>query len=221
MKRTHGPKVVAVLIVVFFAVLTAIGMQGGFNLEPLKSPAKNDTPPATRQIDSLVVKGRAPKTGYSRSQFGDGWAMAYGGCSMREAILRRDLESVVLDGCKVKEGVLNDPYTGRVVQFSRGIETSQEVQIDHVVALSNAWQTGAQQLSQDEREAFANDPMGLLAVEGVANRQKSDGDAATWLPPNKVFRCRYVAKQVAIKAKYHLWVTSAEKRAMLKVLTSC
>jgi hypothetical protein len=176
---------------------------------------------ASVALEKLAVKGRAPKTDYSRSQFGDGWD-AEGGCDMRNIVLRRDLSDVTTNSkCQVTSGVLNDPYTGKVVQFVRGETTSDDVQIDHVVALSNAWQTGAQALSSVEREEFANDPLELLAVDGAANQQKSDADAATWLPPNKPFRCQYVARQIATKAKYSLWVTSSEKEAMRRVLSSC
>src|SRR5699024_3425620 len=136
---------------------------------------------------TLEVKGRAPKTGYSRDQFGNGWLDPDGnGCDTRNDILNRDLESVVhdSDGCKVLTGVLQDPFTDQEIHFTRGAETSTAVQIDHVVALSDAWQKGAQQLSEEERARFANDPLNLLAVDGPANAQKSDADAATWLPPN-------------------------------------
>jgi hypothetical protein len=123
--------------------------------------------------------------------------------------------------CQVVSGTLNDPYTGKIIQFSRGASSSAVVQIDHVVALSNAWQTGAQQLTPQLRQQLANDPLELLAVDGPANQQKSDGDAATWLPNNEPFRCQYVARQVAVKTKYHLWVTSAEKDAITRVLATC
>jgi Domain of unknown function (DUF1994). len=170
-------------------------------------------------LEKLVIKGRAPKTGYERSQFGDGWATIMG-CSTRDIILNRDLQKVTFDGeCTVISGVLNDPYTGAQVIFSK--ENSSKVQIDHVVALSDAWQKGAQQLSQDMREQLANDPLELLAVDGPANQQKSDADAATWLPSNKIFRCEYVARQIAVKMKYELWVTQAEKDAMTSVLSTC
>jgi hypothetical protein len=96
-----------------------------------------------------------------------------------------------------------------------------EVQIDHVIALSNAWQTGAFKLTVLQRTALANDPMNLFAVKGRLNLQKSDGDAATWLPPLKSFRCAYVAQQIAVKAKYSLWVTAPEKEAMVRILTAC
>lgn len=173
-------------------------------------------------LAALPTKGRAPKTGYKRSQFGDGWAKA-GGCDTRNVILRRDLANTVLgdDNCKVQAGALSDPYTGQRIAFKRGANSSGAVQIDHVVALSNAWQTGAQQLSSEQRISLANDPLELLAVDGPANQQKGDGDAATWLPSNKPFRCQYIARQIAVKKKYSLWVTPPERTAMERILASC
>ena len=176
---------------------------------------------AQAELAKLEVKGRAPKTGYSRKQFGDGWGKI-DDCSTREVILARDLADEKLDNkCRVQSGRLDDPYTGKTIQFQRGKETSQRVQIDHVVALSDAWQKGAQQLPPEEREKLANDPLNLLAVDGPANQAKGDGDAATWLPANKPFRCQYIERQVAVKRRYRLWVTSAEKDAMARILSSC
>lgn len=173
------------------------------------------------QLEKLQVKGRAPKTGYSREQFGGEW-QNNGGCDTRNIILHRDLENDVVDeNCKVLKGLLHDPYTGKTIQFSRGATTSDDVQIDHVVAVSNAWQTGAQQLNYEKRVAFYNDPLNLLAVDGQANQQKGDGDAATWLPKNKAFRCQYVNRQILVKTKYKLWLTAAEKSAMRGVLYTC
>jgi len=123
--------------------------------------------------------------------------------------------------CVVLTGTLADPYTATKISFVRGQDTSNAVQIDHVVALSDAWQKGAQKLDADTRRAFANDPLNLLAVDGPANQAKGDGDAATWLPSNKSYRCQYVARQVAVKAKYSLWVTQAEHDAIARVLKSC
>jgi hypothetical protein len=172
-------------------------------------------------LAELSVKGRAPKTGYERSQFGNGWR-SLNGCDTRNVILHRDLtHTTVNNKCQITSGTLNDPYTGKTISFVRSADTSADIQIDHVVALGDAWQKGAQQLSEAERENLANDPLELLAVDGPANQQKSDGDAATWLPPNKAFRCQYVARQIAVKKKYQLWVTSAEKDAMSRVLATC
>lgn len=181
-----------------------------------------ETGTAIDNLESLEVKGRAPKTGYSRKQFGDGWGRIEG-CSVREVILARDLSETVFnpDDCRVVSGRLYDPYTANIINFIRGPQTSQEVQIDHVVALSDAWQKGAQSLSFDERVRFSNDPLNLLAVEGAANQQKGDSDAASWLPSNRAFRCQYVARQVAVKKNYRLWVTDAEKKAIRGVLDGC
>lgn len=175
---------------------------------------------ATDALDDLDVKGRAPKTGYSRDMFGNGWRKN-GDCNTRDDILVRDMTQLDIRDCKVYAGVLDDPYTGKTIRFLRGPTTSSLVQIDHVVALSDAWQKGAQYISSETREQLANDPLELLAVDGDANQNKSDGDAATWLPPNKSYRCRYVARQIAIKQKYSLWVTVAEKEAMQRVLSVC
>lgn len=210
-----------VTILVLGAVMATIATRPE-SYAPINPPQQSEqTADTLRILETLAVKGRAPKTGYKRSQFGDGWRTV-GVCDMRNIILHRDLKHPIVDEkCHVLSGVLNDPYTGAVIHFTRGEQTSALVQIDHVVALSNAWQTGAQQLTVAERENLANDPLNLLAVDGPANQQKSDGDAATWLPPNKVFRCQYVTRQVEVKAKYRLWLTSGEKQAIQTVLARC
>lgn len=179
------------------------------------------TGPAIDALKTLAIKGRAPKTDYSRAQFGADWSTT-SGCDTRNIILNRDLiNAIVDDGCNVSSGILNDPYTGKIIQFTRGSTTSSAVQIDHVVALSDAWQKGAQQMTIENRILLANDPIELLAVDGAANLQKNDGDAATWLPSNKPFRCQYVSRQIAVKQKYNLWVTQAEYDAMVSILNNC
>jgi len=181
-----------------------------------------DQPLALEVLKQLEIKDRAPKTGYSRSEFGNGWAK-WQKCDTRQRILARDLTNIKLanDGCTVLSGTLNDPYTGKVIQFKRGVGTSSAVQIDHVVALSDAWQKGAQLLDADTREALANDDLELLAVDGQSNMQKSDSDAAAWLPKNIAFRCQYIARQIAVKVKYFLWVTQTEYDAIVRILRSC
>lgn len=177
---------------------------------------------AVSALGRLAIKGRAAKTGYTRKQFGNGWKDTGGGCNMRDRILARDFSQETFRSetdCDVMTGTLNDPYTGKVIEFSRA--KSSAVQIDHIVALSNAWQTGAQQLTAQKRAELANDPLELIAADGPANNQKGDGDAATWLPSNKPYRCQYVARQVAVKLKYNLWVTQAEHDAMANVLNTC
>lgn len=190
-----------------------------------------DAPGALATLETLEIKGRAPKTGYDRDLFGDRWtddvAVEYGhnGCDTRNDILRRDLVDVVFkpgsNDCAVLSGILNDPYTGTTVEFHRGPDSSAEVQIDHVVALSDAWQTGAQEWDELKRRNFANDPLELQSTLGWVNQAKGDGDAATWLPPNNAYRCTYATRIVDIKAAYGLWVTPAEHEALIRVLTAC
>jgi len=219
-------RLVTIIFVIILALVStflgksdeAIPVQELLISNSAKSNADNQL--AIDSLNSLEIKGRAPNTGYSRSQFGDGWATK-NGCDTRNIILNRDLTDVKSDeSCHVVSGILKDPYTGKIINFVRG-DNSSDVQIDHVVALSDAWQTGAQLLSKDLRKQFANDPLELLAVDGAANQQKSGSDAASWLPSNKAFRCQYVARQVAVKLKYKLWVTSAEYETMKNILLRC
>lgn len=180
---------------------------------------------ALQRLEALTVKGKAPMTGYDRSQFGPAWKdVDRNGCDTRNDILRRDLRLTKLKpgtkGCVVASGTLDDPYTGTQIDFVRG-PGSAKVQIDHVVALGNVWVSGGQKLTPEQKAAIANDPLNLLAVDGPANMQKRDRDASGWLPKNKGFRCSYVARQIAVKGKYGLSVTPAEKQAMVRVLGSC
>lgn len=189
-------------------------------------PARAAEQKASAVLETLAVKGRAPKTGYARTQFGQSWAdVDHNGCDTRNDILKRDLTDIIYKvkthDCVVLSGILLDPYSGEKINFLRGNITSMAVQIDHVVALSDAWQKGAQKLTKTARTALANDPLNLLAVKGRLNFQKGDGDAATWLPPLKSYRCAYIARQIAVKAKYSLWITAAEKTSMKSVLVKC
>jgi hypothetical protein len=200
--------------------------------EPAKRSPAGTEATAAAVLDELEVKGRAPKTGYKRSQFGEAWTddtsapWGHDLCDTRDDILNRDLTNkqyVAIRKCHtaVASGDLHDPYTGQWIHFQRGKGTSALIQIDHATAISDDWQKGAQRLSLAERTNLANDPLNLIAVDGHSNQSKGDGDAATWLPPNKAFRCAYVSRQIAVKAKYRLWVTPAEKSAMARVLGGC
>ncbi|WP_197676507.1 HNH endonuclease family protein [Nakamurella panacisegetis] len=190
---------------------------------------------ALQALAALPVKGRAPLTGYSRAQFGAAWTddnhALWGGNGLdtRDDVLSRDLVGIVCRPrpvstaahCVVKSGTLDDPYTGSTIAFVRGVDTSALVQIDHVVALADAWQKGAQQLTRGQRIDLANDPLNLIAVDGASNQKKGAGDAATWLPPHKSYRCAYAARQIAVKVKYSLWVSPAEDLALQQVLSAC
>lgn len=222
---------VAVVILAVLSICFGVGYEAWQQgQQPTSSVQQAEVPETVNSksltseaLATIAIKGRAPKTGYSRAQFGSGWQQV-GLCDVRNHVLKRDMTEVKTTSdtdCTVLSGTLDDPYTGKRISFVRGFQTSDDVQIDHIVALSDAWQKGAQQLSEQKREEFANDPLNLLAVDGPANQQKGDGDAATWLPPNKLYRCRYTARQIAVKVKYVLWITRAEHNAMRRILDSC
>jgi hypothetical protein len=186
--------------------------------------AKAPTGSALAALKTIPQKGRAPTTGYSREQFGTAWTDTdHNGCDQRNDVLRRDLTAETLKpktrGCVVLTGNLVDPYTGATIEFRK--PKASAVQIDHLVALQNAWVTGAFAWSKQKRTALATDPLNLLAVDGPTNSSKGAGDAATWLPPRKPFRCTYVARQVAVKVKYGAWMTPGEHKAVANVLAGC
>lgn len=221
--------VLAAVIPLVVAGVVGAGLLGGLGrgssqVDAPRVIAQAPAGSALAALRDVAVKGRAPKTGYTREQFGTAWSdVDRNGCDTRDDILRRDLTSIRVRastaGCVVVAGSLADPYTGTSIPFAKS--AAAKVQIDHVVALSNAWQTGAQGWPATTRLAFANDPLNLLAVDGEANQQKGDADAATWLPPHKDFRCAYVSRQVAVKLRYRLWVTAPERDAVARILQGC
>ncbi|STC70018.1 HNH endonuclease family protein [Corynebacterium pilosum] len=181
---------------------------------------------ARQQLDELEVKGKAGSGGYSREAFGDAWTNNKGlasidtACDTRNAVLAQRADYLALDddGCTVTWGVIYDPYSNTTVDFNRGDGT---IEIDHVVSLSNAWNTGAFQWDEQKRREFAHDPDNLIPTLTELNRQKGAGDAATWLPPHKAYRCEFASTQIGVKHKYGLWVAPAEHEALLRQLDTC
>lgn len=213
------------------------GSQGtGLSLDPsggdahAESTAQQDpTGQAAQELDRLKVKGPAPMTGYDRDEFGDDWSddvtvrHGHDGCDTRNNLLQEQLDDVTLkpgtNDCVVTAGTLTtDPYSGKTIHYDGG---GEEIQMDHVVALGDAWKTGAQQLDTDTRRDLANDPLNLLAADASLNQSKGDANIAAWQPPNKAFRCDYAARQIAVKSKYDLWVAPPEKKTLTTVLSSC
>ncbi|MCS4485091.1 HNH endonuclease family protein [Gleimia sp. 6138-11-ORH1] len=216
--------VVALLaLVLFFLLNPTIGRNlfWGKRVEDL--PASQ----AKTALLSLKVRDKEQAPEYRREVFGPSWEDTdNNGCDTRNDVLRRDLTQVEFKkgrprNCVVNRGVLEDPYTGKRIDFVRGPETSPVVQIDHVVALGDAWRAGAYQWGFAKRVEFANDPENLLAVVGYANEDKGRQRADEWLPPNSQYHCAYVARQIRVKAKWELSVTSAEKETMIAVLAKC
>lgn len=197
--------------------------------EPGAAPLDPSYDTARRLLQALPVKGWDRAQDFKRYRFGERWSddvdveLGHNRCNTRDDILRRDLAEVRLrpGSCLVQRGILHDPYTGATIDFTRGPETSEAVQVDHLVALADAWYKGARDWDDARRRDFANDPRNLLAVSARANFDKAFRDAAGWLPPNVSYRCEFVARQVAVKADYRLWVSANEKDAMRRVLQAC
>lgn len=212
------------------AVAAVIGITLHFYTPAIAAPV--DGGPVTQgssnvvQSLALLPNARAQYVpGYDRDLFGPEWYDVDGNsCDTRNDILLRDLSRTKVstsDACTVLSGSLKDPYTGKNIAFLRGPQTSWAVHVDHVVSLSDAWSNGAYLWQSNLRLRFANDPLNLLAVDGPTNMRKGDSNAAEWLPPRPASRCSYVARQVAVKAKYGLSVTAAERSAMVRVLKKC
>lgn len=222
-RNVLGVAVTACLILALPAGAAADTIPSRANATSATSPAWVQT--AKKQLGKLKVRSSGSMSDYSRSNFGAGWKdVDENGCDTRNDILSRDLKRVVLkigSSCIVATGTLKDPYTGKTINFVRGVRTSIAVQIDHIVALAAAWRTGARGWTAKRRLAYANDRLVLLAVDGPTNGSKGDRDAADWLPPRAAYRCRYVAKQIAIKRKYNLWVRPAERNRMAQLLATC
>ena len=196
---------------------------------PAEPPTGSRFDLARAQLQRLAVRGWDRDSDFRRSEFGEPWSDAVdvefgrNGCNTRDDILRRDLRNLVVRPmtCFAQSGTLTDPYTGTRIAFVRGPQTSNSVEIDHVVSLADAWYKGARAWDPQRRLDFANDPRNLLAVSPQANFDKAFRDAASWLPPNEAFRCDFAARQVDVKTAYGLWLSAKEKAALTELLARC
>ena len=187
---------------------------------------------------NTIQTAKARPGGYDREKYFGGWTSAgCGSATTRDTILARDMTNVVRnDKCQVTSGTLADPYTGATITFKRGRNTSTAVQIDHVVALLDAWESGARDWDQSKRVEYANSPDVLLASDGPANMAKGagldvngtsqyasqkSGAPDVWMPDNKAYRCDYMAKRATIKASWGLTMTPREKQQTVSVLSQC
>jgi hypothetical protein len=222
----------AILVLAGIGVAAALWFHRGPAATP-PAPSSQSGSPSYEQVRAIAqilpVGGWERRTDFSRYRFGEAWSddvtveFGHNGCNTRDDILRRDLSDLVMrpGTCFAQSGTLHDPYTGASIAFVRGPATSDAVQIDHVVSLSDAWYAGARDWDDQRRTDFANDPRNLLAVDGRANFDKAFRDAASWLPSNAAFRCDFVARVVVVKSAYGLSVSAKEKRAIVAVLAGC
>ncbi|MGZ3115925.1 HNH endonuclease family protein [Streptomyces sp. H62] len=194
--------------------------------EPGLAPITGDAQEAAARdlIDGLRTKGRGPRTGYDRDEFGYAWMdsvegvpLARNGCDTRNDLLKRDGQDLRFrsgSDCVVVAMTLDDPYTRTTIEWRK--QDASEVQIDHVVPLSYSWQMGSSRWAESKREQLANDPLNLLPVEGRANSAKRDSGPASWLPPNKSVRCAYAVRFAQVAVKYELAVTAPDRQTMLR-----
>ncbi|AWW39811.1 MULTISPECIES: HNH endonuclease family protein [Streptomyces] len=157
------------------------------------------------------------RTGYNRDLFPH-WITVSGSCNTRETVLKRDGSNVVTDSaCAATSGSWYSPYDGATWS------AAADVDIDHLVPLAEAWDSGAGSWTTSRRQSFANDltrPQ-LLAVTDNVNQAKGDQDPATWMPSRTAYRCTYVRAWVQVKYYYGLSVDSTEKNALTNYLASC
>lgn len=172
---------------------------------------------AQNELEELVVAAQGPQTGYSRDKFPH-WISQGSGCNTREVVLKRDGTNVVQDNdCAATSGTWVSPYDGKTWT------AASDLDIDHIVPLSNAWKSGASDWTDDDREAFANDlthPQ-LLAVTDSVNSAKSDKGPEEWKPPLESYYCTYAEMWVKVKSVYNLTITSDEKSALVDMLDTC
>jgi hypothetical protein len=218
--RTSTPRGPAALaLAALTCVLTACASAGA--ADPGSRPAPISATAGMPDLARLTVAPEGSGAGYRRSEFGHGWTDTdRNGCLTRDDILSRDLIEVSRRSrCVVVAGVLTDPYTGQRVQFSKG--RPDRVQIDHIVALAEAWRSGADRWTPDLRVQFANDPLELLATAGAVNDGKGDQDAGTWSPADRHHACVYARRVLAVKVRYSLTVDRRERDALAEDVAGC
>ena len=172
---------------------------------------------ARTYLGQLTVQAEGSSSGYSRDKFPH-WITQSGACNTREVVLKRDGTNVVQDSaCAATSGSWYSEYDGATWT------ASSDVDIDHMVPLSEAWKSGASSWTTAQRQSFANDltrPQ-LIAVTDNVNQSKSDQDPAEWMPPRAAYKCTYVRAWVQVKKYYNMTVDSAEKTALTNALSGC
>jgi hypothetical protein len=171
----------------------------------------------TQALDALTVAAARPMSGYSRDKFPH-WRRVDENCDVRDAVLKRDGTGVEATAtCKITKGTWKSAYDGKTFTEPQGID------IDHMVPLANAWRSGADKWTDEQRTEFANDltrPQ-LMAVSAASNRSKGDQDPSQWKPPQQSFWCEYARRWITVKSFWGLTVTEREKSTLREMLGKC
>jgi hypothetical protein len=195
-------------------LLTAALAAGAAGCAPVSTPPSATD--AAAALAQLTVAPSGSMRGYSRDRF-PLWRRAGENCDTRDKVLQRDGKGIRLKGCNVVGGVWISRYD------KKRLTDPSDVDIDHVVPLANAWRSGADKWTDDERADFANDltrPQ-LIAVSATSNRAKGDQDPSQWKPPNRAAWCQYARDWIAVKYHWRLTVTTGEKSALTDMLETC
>jgi hypothetical protein len=191
----------------------ATGVSGSGN-----APGGNAAPAdVTQALDALTVAASRPMSGYSRDKFPH-WRRVDENCDVRDVVLKRDGSGVEATAtCKITKGTWKSVYDGKT------FTDPKDVDIDHMVPLANAWRSGADKWTDEQRTEFANDltrPQ-LMAVSAASNRSKGDQDPSQWKPPQQSYWCEYARRWVTVKSFWGLTVTEREKSTLREMLGSC
>lgn len=223
--------VAAVLsLIVAYQVVDAAGERADWYIAQADAPVV--APGSDVLAGIMLIPARIRSHDYRRAAFGEAWdddndaPGGHNGCDTRNDILNRDLVDKVFVAIKrcpdaVASGTLHDPYTNATIAFVRGNQVGASVQIDHIVPLALAWDLGAQNWTDEMRVRFANDPANLLAVQGQANQDKSDGEPAVWMPPNHAFWCQYSVQFIAVLRGYALPVDESSAQTLRDAAATC
>ncbi|CAL9577079.1 HNH endonuclease family protein [Streptomyces sp. Tu 3180] len=203
------------IVAALTGLIASVGLLNGPSASAaLPTPISGST--ARSYLATLPVAAE-DRTGYNRDLFPH-WITISGSCNTRETVLKRDGSNVQTDSaCYATSGSWYSPYDGATWY------AASDVDIDHLVPLAEAWDSGADSWTTSRRQAFANDltrPQ-LLAVTDDVNQAKGDQDPATWMPSRTTYRCTYVRAWVQVKYYYGLSVDPAEKSALQNHLANC
>ncbi|KAK5655805.1 hypothetical protein OQA88_5343 [Cercophora sp. LCS_1] len=203
----------------FYILLAAAGLANAApaTLQARAPPGIPSKATAQSQLAALTVKSYVDPGGYSRDLFPH-WITQSGTCNIREYVLKRDGTSVVTNSaCTATSGTWVSPYDGATWT------AASDIDIDHMVPLKNAWVNGASSWTTSKRQEFANDISSpqLWAVTDNVNQAKSDMSPDAWKPPLTSFYCTYAKSWVAVKSKWALTITSAEKTALTSMINTC
>lgn len=211
-RPTRGLMIVLVALLAF--VVTAVAVAPNAAAFPPDVPSKSQV---QSELNALRVATEGSMTGYSRDKFPH-WHTVSGTCNTRETVLKRDGSNVVV-------GSDCYPDSGRWYSYYDGVTryAASQISIDHVVALAEAWRSGASGWTTSRREAFANDINGpqLIAVTTEVNSSKGDRDPSSWKPPRTSAYCGYSKFWIHTKYRWGLSLQSAEKSALQSMLNTC